>query len=126
MARLKLTHSDTSRPSIIALRKVHSITSRHLARFASLTWNPITTAPLDADLELCVFDGEEHVPLEFPSRRNGVAWSDVRLNRICQSDRPTGGFGNTSPRDNILPSHHLVRRSERVAIGKQADFERTP
>jgi hypothetical protein len=52
------------------------------------TWNPIATAPADAELELCVCDGEEYHALTFPCRRNGVVWSDVRLKKIVPI-RPT-------------------------------------
>ena len=52
------------------------------------TWNPIRTAPGDAELELCVYDGGEYITLAFPCRRNGVDWSDVRLNRMVPI-RPT-------------------------------------
>jgi hypothetical protein len=41
-------------------------------------WNLITTAPVDAELELCVYEDGEYHPLAFPCRRNGVGWSDVR------------------------------------------------
>ena len=51
-------------------------------------WNPIVTAPTDAELELCVHEGEEYQILAFPCRRNGVGWSDVRLNRMVPI-RPT-------------------------------------
>jgi hypothetical protein len=52
------------------------------------TWNPIGTAPANAELELCVYDGEEYVAMAFPCRQNGVGWSDVRLNRMVPI-RPT-------------------------------------
>lgn len=51
-------------------------------------WKPIRTAPADAELELCVYDGEEYVTLVFPFRRNGVGWSDLRLIRMVPI-RPT-------------------------------------
>ena len=51
-------------------------------------WNPIATAPTNGELELCVHEGEEYHILEFPCRRNGVGWSDVRLNRMVPI-RPT-------------------------------------
>ena len=51
-------------------------------------WNPIATAPADVELELCVHDGEEYHALAFPCRRNGVGWSDVRLNKMVPI-RPT-------------------------------------
>ena len=51
-------------------------------------WNPIATAPAHVELELCVHDGEEYHVLAFPCRRNGVGWSDVRLNRMVPI-RPT-------------------------------------
>ena len=51
-------------------------------------WNPIATAPTEVELELCVYDGEEYHTLTFPCRRNGVGWSDVRLNKMVPI-RPT-------------------------------------
>ena len=51
-------------------------------------WNPIATAPVDVELELCVYDGEEYHALAFPCRRNGFGWSDVRLNKMVPI-RPT-------------------------------------
>lgn len=45
-------------------------------------WNSIETAPANADLELCIYDRGEYHVLVFPCRRNGVGWSDVRLNRM--------------------------------------------
>jgi hypothetical protein len=51
-------------------------------------WNPIATAPAHVELELCVYDGEEYDALVFPCRRNGVGWSDVRLNKMVPI-RPT-------------------------------------
>jgi hypothetical protein len=45
-------------------------------------WSPITTAPGCVELELCVQDGGEYYRLAFPSRHNGVGWSDVRLNKM--------------------------------------------
>jgi hypothetical protein len=58
---------------------------RTISNFA---WNPIVTALPDAVLELCVHEGEEYHMLEFPCRRNGLGWSDVRLNRMVPI-RPT-------------------------------------
>jgi hypothetical protein len=52
------------------------------------SWNRIATAPADAELELCVREGEDYHILSFPCRRNGVGWSDVRLNRLVPI-RPT-------------------------------------
>jgi hypothetical protein len=51
-------------------------------------WNPIATAPAHVELELRVREGEEYHTLTFPCRRNGVAWSDARLNKIMPI-RPT-------------------------------------
>jgi hypothetical protein len=51
-------------------------------------WNPIVTAPAGPELELCVHDGEDYITVEFPCRRNGVGWSDVRLNKMVPI-RPT-------------------------------------
>ena len=56
--------------------------------FSKSPWNPIGTAPTDAELELCVHDGEEYHTLAFPCRRKGVGWSDVRLNKMVPI-RPT-------------------------------------
>jgi hypothetical protein len=52
------------------------------------TWNLIGTAPMDAELELCVHDNGEYYVLAFPCRRNGVGWYDVRRNRMVPI-RPT-------------------------------------
>jgi hypothetical protein len=52
------------------------------------TWNSIATAPDDVELELCVSDSGEYHALAFPCRRNGVGWSDVRLNKLVPI-RPT-------------------------------------
>lgn len=52
------------------------------------TWNPIATAPNGVELELCVSDSGEYHALVVPCRRNGVGWSDVRLNRMVPI-RPT-------------------------------------
>jgi hypothetical protein len=45
-------------------------------------WNPIGTAPAAVELELRIHDDEEYDALSFPCRRNGVGWSDVRLNKM--------------------------------------------
>ena len=59
------------------------------ARYAyNAPWNPIASAPADVELELCVYDCEEYHTLAFPCRRNGVGWSDVRLNKMVPI-RPT-------------------------------------
>jgi len=52
------------------------------------TWNPIGTAPADAELELCIYENGEFHTLAFPCRRNGVGWSDVHRNRMVPV-RPT-------------------------------------
>jgi hypothetical protein len=52
------------------------------------SWNPIGTAPTDAELELYVCDDGDFHALAFPCRRNGVGWSDVRRNRMVPI-RPT-------------------------------------
>ncbi len=52
------------------------------------TWNPIGTAPADAELELCIYENGEFHALAFPCRRNGVGWSDVHRNRMVPV-RPT-------------------------------------
>jgi hypothetical protein len=51
-------------------------------------WEPIATAPANAELELCVLDGDEYHALAFPCRREGVGWTDIRLNRMVPI-RPT-------------------------------------
>jgi hypothetical protein len=55
---------------------------------SNFAWNPIATAPADAELELCVHEAEEYRILAYPRRRNGVGWFDVRLNRMV-AIRPT-------------------------------------
>jgi hypothetical protein len=45
-------------------------------------WEPIATAPINVELQLCTYDNEEYHVLVFPCRRNGVGWSDVRANKM--------------------------------------------
>ena len=56
-------------------------------------WNPVATAPTNVELELCIYDSGEYHALAFPCRRNGVGWSDVRLNKMVASGPPIGGYG---------------------------------
>ena len=56
--------------------------------FSNSPWNTIVTAPAGVELELCVYDGQEYHTLAFPCRRNGVGWSDARLNKMVPI-RPT-------------------------------------
>jgi hypothetical protein len=45
-------------------------------------WKPIATAPVDADLELSVYEEGEYHALVFPCRRDGSGgWRDVSANR---------------------------------------------
>ena len=44
-------------------------------------WNPIATAPADAELELSIYDKGEYHALVFPCQRDGRGWRDVRANR---------------------------------------------
>jgi hypothetical protein len=40
-------------------------------------WLPISIAPSDADLEICVMDNSGTVALVFPVRKSGVEWVDA-------------------------------------------------
>ncbi len=40
-------------------------------------WLPISIAPSDADLEVCVMDKNEIHALVFPCRKNGTEWVDA-------------------------------------------------
>jgi hypothetical protein len=40
-------------------------------------WLPISNAPSDANLEVCVMDSHEIHTLVFPCRRNGNEWIDA-------------------------------------------------
>jgi hypothetical protein len=40
-------------------------------------WLPISIAPSDADLEVCVMDDKGIHALVFPCRKNGAEWVDV-------------------------------------------------
>jgi hypothetical protein len=51
-------------------------------------WKPVATAPADAELELSVYEDGEYHALAFPCRREGMGWTDVRLNRMVPI-RPT-------------------------------------
>ena len=44
-------------------------------------WQPVATAPSNIDLELGIYDKGEYHALEFPVRRDGSGWRDVRANR---------------------------------------------
>ena len=46
-----------------------------------LDWKPIATAPVDADLELSVYNEGEYHALVFPCRRDGSGWRDKSANR---------------------------------------------
>ena len=67
-------------------------------------WNPIATAPAHVELELCVHDGEEYHVLAFPCRRNGVGWSDVRLNKMV----PTDALATAGIRAHVTGSRQLA------------------
>ena len=43
-------------------------------------WKPIATAPVDADLELSIYEDGEYHALVFPCRRDGSGWRDVSAN----------------------------------------------
>jgi hypothetical protein len=40
-------------------------------------WLPVSIAPSDADLEVCVMDKREIHALVFPCRKNGHEWVDA-------------------------------------------------
>jgi hypothetical protein len=40
-------------------------------------WLPISIAPSDSDLEVCVIDKGEVYALIFPCRKDGAAWVDA-------------------------------------------------
>jgi len=44
-------------------------------------WKPIATAPVDADLELSIYEDGEYHALVFPCRRDGSGWRDMSANR---------------------------------------------
>ena len=46
-----------------------------------LDWQPIATAPADADLELSSYELGEYVALVFPCRRDDSGWRDANANR---------------------------------------------
>ena len=50
-----------------------------MARIHSLPdkWLPVSIAPSDADLEVCVMDGREIHALIFPCRKTGTEWVDA-------------------------------------------------
>ena len=47
-------------------------------------WQPIATAPPNAELELGISDKGEYPALVFPCLRDGEGWRDVRVNRPLQ------------------------------------------
>jgi len=52
-------------------------------------WLPVSIAPFDADLEVCVMDAREVHALVFPCRRTATGWVD----------------GTTQKRLDIEPTH---------------------
>lgn len=44
-------------------------------------WLPISIAPSDADLEICVIDKFGTHALVFPARRNGADWVDAKTKK---------------------------------------------
>jgi hypothetical protein len=40
-------------------------------------WLPVSIAPSDSDLEVCVMDGHECHALVFPCRKSGTNWVDA-------------------------------------------------
>jgi hypothetical protein len=45
-------------------------------------WQPITTAPIQVDLEVSIYDDGEYHALVFPCRRDSSGWRDLSLNRL--------------------------------------------
>ena len=52
-------------------------------------WQPIVSAPADAELALSIYDGGEYHVLVFPCRREDFGWRDVRANRLLRNFKPT-------------------------------------
>ena len=51
-------------------------------------WLPVTIAPSNADLEVCVMDKQEIHKLVFPCRKNGAQWVDAAT-KACIDIQPT-------------------------------------
>ena len=47
-----------------------------------MDWQPIATAPFEAELELSVIENGEVHSLVFPCQRSGEGWSDAHTSRI--------------------------------------------
>ena len=47
-------------------------------------WQPIATAPPNAELELSIYDKGKYHALAFPCQLDGSGWRDVRVNRPLQ------------------------------------------
>jgi hypothetical protein len=52
------------------------------------SWQPISTAPYDRDIELCVIDKTGVHAVVFPCRRTGDGWTNAATNKIVEV-RPT-------------------------------------
>ena len=48
-------------------------------------WKPIAPAPVNADLELSIYDQGEYHAVVFPCRRDGSSWRDVRRQRLLRA-----------------------------------------
>ncbi|MBZ0147286.1 MAG: hypothetical protein K8F62_07035 [Pseudorhodoplanes sp.] len=60
-------------------------------------WLPVSIAPADADLEVCVIDRSGTHALVFPVRKNGFEWVDA----------------STKKRVDIHPTHWRMWREDR-------------
>lgn len=49
-------------------------------------WHPISTAPRDRDLHLCVIEDGEVYALVFPCRRKGGQWTHAATGKPVQVD----------------------------------------
>jgi hypothetical protein len=69
-------------------------------------WKPIATAPVDADLELSIYEDGEYHALVFPCRRDGSSWRDATANGRCRCSQRIGGRGDTIALNTV----HQLRR----------------
>jgi hypothetical protein len=53
---------------LVSMAQIHSLPEK---------WLPVSIAPSDGDLEVCVIENGEVYALVFPCRRNGDAWVDA-------------------------------------------------
>jgi hypothetical protein len=66
-------------------------------------WQPISTAPADRDLEVCVIDRKGVHALVFPCRRNSGGWINPATNRRVEIEPTHWRLWSSDPDGRATP-----------------------